>query len=147
MNHKSFQKLRGKLNKLFKTLAPSMNFQSKAFFFLWIPTKIYNLHTMVFFLFFMNPNSKFQKFALSSLVTLSFISCIISKTCHIAGLCSGDVKLQILATSVSIPSWLSSSASSSLIALTQFDTSVGTRNGCCDGCFPVKSSSKRMPKV
>ncbi|KAI3409343.1 UBC core domain-containing protein [Psidium guajava] len=55
--------------------------------------------------------------AFSSIITFSFISCIIFKTCRITGLCSGDVTLNTVATSTSIPSLLSSS-SSSLIALT-----------------------------
>uniref|UniRef100_A0A2P2N028 Secreted protein n=1 Tax=Rhizophora mucronata TaxID=61149 RepID=A0A2P2N028_RHIMU len=80
-------------------------------------------------------------------MAISFISCIIFNTCHIAGLCSGDVKLQTLASSVSIPSWFSSPPSSSLTALTQSNISAGTRYGCCDGCFPVKSSNNRTPNA
>nr|GMC95082.1 uncharacterized protein LOC109174480 [Ipomoea batatas] len=60
------------------------------------------------------------------LIHLSVVTVFVSsQTCLIVGLCSGDVKLQILATSTSIPSHVSSSPSSSRMALTHSGMSGG----------------------
>ncbi|GER30911.1 ATP phosphoribosyltransferase regulatory subunit [Striga asiatica] len=63
------------------------------------------------------------------------------------GLCSGDVRLQMLATSTSILSLTSSSSSSSLIARTQLGTSGGARYGCCSKALPVSSSNSSTPNA
>uniref|UniRef100_A0A7C9AIX2 Uncharacterized protein n=1 Tax=Opuntia streptacantha TaxID=393608 RepID=A0A7C9AIX2_OPUST len=84
----------------------------------------------------------------SSRQTTAFIFCSIHKTCHILGLCSGDVKLHKLATSTSIPTWVSSEPSLYCrIAFTQWGISAGERIGCWEGGLPDKSSTRRMPKA